>query len=374
MLVIPGICATILVVTGSIILTSCESLPAQRFAIEPVDKTAIINDTVLLACRVVNKMGAIQWTRDSFGLGMERELVGYPRYEMTGNDEEGDFSLQIRNVQLEDDARFQCQVGAADGVMGIRSRDAVLTVHVPPDPPTIAEGEYMKTTAGTEVSLTCEAQNGKPAAELTWLNQNGNPVPSDQVVHTTHLLSDGKRANSVLKWTFVASKDHDGKTFTCRSENPALRKPHKARIRLKVKYPPAVMLIIQRERVLEGEDVRFTCNATANPAVVMYKWFRNDEVIVGYHATSYTMKQVSLADNGTKITCEVSNALGVGEASHVLNIHVEPVVQEVTLICDVAENSYSVNHSAHRFDHRSLLLIPFLFHILLYLQSVTFCK
>ncbi len=34
----------------------------------------------------------------------------------------GDFTLDINPVSLEDDARFQCQVGAAEGVEPIRSR------------------------------------------------------------------------------------------------------------------------------------------------------------------------------------------------------------------------------------------------------------
>lgn len=47
---------------------------------------------------------------------------------MVGNDEEGDYTLHIRGVTLEDDANFQCQVGAMDGVRGIRSRFAHLNV------------------------------------------------------------------------------------------------------------------------------------------------------------------------------------------------------------------------------------------------------
>ncbi len=34
----------------------------------------------------------------------------------------GDFTLDINPVELEDDGRFQCQVGAAEGVEPIRSR------------------------------------------------------------------------------------------------------------------------------------------------------------------------------------------------------------------------------------------------------------
>ncbi|CAN8014759.1 unnamed protein product, partial [Ixodes persulcatus] len=102
--------------------------PQQRFAIEPTDRSAILGDTIVLACRVINKAGTLQWTKDGFGLGSDRDLSGFPRYSMVGSDDEGDFSLQIGSVSLEDDATFQCQVGAVDGVKGIRSRSAPLTV------------------------------------------------------------------------------------------------------------------------------------------------------------------------------------------------------------------------------------------------------
>lgn len=102
--------------------------PPQRFAIEPQSKVATIGEDVVLACRVENKVGTLQWTRDGFGLGIDRNLSGFSRYAMVGNDEEGDYTLHIRGVTLEDDANFQCQVGAMDGVRGIRSRFAHLNV------------------------------------------------------------------------------------------------------------------------------------------------------------------------------------------------------------------------------------------------------
>ena len=61
----------------------------QRFLREPLDQIATIGEHVTLPCRVVNKLGALQWTRDDFGLGTDRNLSGYRRYKMTGSDEEG---------------------------------------------------------------------------------------------------------------------------------------------------------------------------------------------------------------------------------------------------------------------------------------------
>ena len=45
-----------------------------------------------LPCRVKNKKGMLQWTRDGFGLGVDRNLTGFHRYNMRGmmgSDEEG---------------------------------------------------------------------------------------------------------------------------------------------------------------------------------------------------------------------------------------------------------------------------------------------
>ena len=65
----------------------------QRFAIEPMDQTAVIGSKVTLPCRVLNQKGPIQWTKDDFGLGAIRNLTGYERYAMIGSDEEGKLSF-----------------------------------------------------------------------------------------------------------------------------------------------------------------------------------------------------------------------------------------------------------------------------------------
>lgn len=334
--------------------TSCQSThssprPQQRFAIEPTDRSAILGDTIVLACRVINKAGTLQWTKDGFGLGIDRDLSGFPRYSMVGSDDEGDFSLQIGSVSLEDDATFQCQVGAVDGVKGIRSRSAPLTVFVPPQAPKIVQGEFLKTTAGMTVELTCESHAGKPPAELTWLDGGGNVVSSG-VEYKTELLSDGKRANAALTWTLSPSREHDGKTFVCRSENKALKQPMLATIRMEVKYPPDITLTVESDKISEFEDVRFHCQAIANPSDIVYKWYRNDEIIAGDHTTELVLPRVTRNFNGDTITCEARNDVGTTKSTHTLNIHYRPAFNkpdesvaaeegsDVTLHCEVDSN------------------------------------
>lgn len=106
---------------------------------------------------------------------------------MIGSDEEGDFSLQIYPVTIEDDADFQCQVSPGEygneddvrqnsniliitnlfsGQPGVRSRYASVTVLVPPNSPKISQGEMLETTEDREIELECISENGKPASEV----------------------------------------------------------------------------------------------------------------------------------------------------------------------------------------------------------------
>ncbi|CAG2117605.1 unnamed protein product, partial [Medioppia subpectinata] len=326
----------------------------QRFAIEPSDKTAIVGDTVILPCRVDHKLGTLQWTRDGFGLGTERNLMGFPRYHMIGTDDEGDYSLQINSVLLEDDAVFQCQVGASDGVRGIRSRSASFTVFAPPELPVIvqarAQGDYLRTTAGMNIELTCEAHGGKPPAELTWLDGEGNAVQTG-ISYTTQLLSDGKRWNAALKWTFIATKDFDGKQLTCRSENAALKQPKYTDIKVEVKYAPEVHIRADTIQQQIGEDIVLYCEANGNPNQVVYKWFRNEEQVTGDHGSRLVLNKVTKDMNGIVMSCEASNSVGTGRGKWTLDVVYGPyfrtpldpfigaeTAQDLTLKCDVDGN------------------------------------
>ncbi|ODM98985.1 Irregular chiasm C-roughest protein [Orchesella cincta] len=139
----------------------------QHFRRTPDNQTATVGDRVTLACSVENKAGILQWTRDGFGLGTDRYLEGYDRYSMKVSEDEGDFTLEIFPITLEDDAIFQCQVGPGpDGSRELRSANAKLTVEVPTSTPEIIHGDLLQTTEDKEVQLECISRAGKPAAEV----------------------------------------------------------------------------------------------------------------------------------------------------------------------------------------------------------------
>lgn len=81
-------------ISGAFLLTA--ALKDQKFAMEPQDQTAVVGSRVTLPCRVIDKSGILQWTKDDFGLGTHRNLSGFDRYTMIGSDEEGELSLFCR--------------------------------------------------------------------------------------------------------------------------------------------------------------------------------------------------------------------------------------------------------------------------------------
>merc|ERR1719219_2208106 len=86
----------------------------QEFLEQPESVTVREGEEVRLDCVVHNKAGTLQWTRDDFGLGTSRDLAGYNRYRMVGREERGEWHLLLTNITVEDDARYQCQVGATE--------------------------------------------------------------------------------------------------------------------------------------------------------------------------------------------------------------------------------------------------------------------
>ncbi|KAK7060081.1 hypothetical protein SK128_016055 [Halocaridina rubra] len=196
----------------------------QYFATQPSTQTAVAGSTVVLPCRVVNKVGQLQWTKNGFGLGTERELYGFSRYTMIGSDDEGDFSLRIKPVLLEDDAYYQCQVSAGVGIPGIRSPPARLTVYMPPEPPVVIPPK-IKTTAGMPVVLECISRGGRPPPEILWIDDSVRNTIQDGNAITTEKMQDGKRVIMTSQLSFTPQRSHHNSTLTCLTSHQALTSP-----------------------------------------------------------------------------------------------------------------------------------------------------
>ncbi|EDV45700.1 irregular chiasm C-roughest protein [Drosophila erecta] len=361
--------ATIVAMVSSSPYTSYQN---QRFAMEPQDQTAVVGARVTLPCRVINKQGTLQWTKDDFGLGTSRDLSGFERYAMVGSDEEGDYSLDIYPVMLDDDARYQCQVSPGpEGQPAIRSTFAGLTVLVPPEAPKITQGEVIYATEDRKVEIECVSVGGKPAAEITWIDGLGT-VLTDNIEYTVIPLPDQRRftAKSVLRLT--PKKEHHNTNFSCQAQNTADRTYRSAKIRVEVKYAPKVKVNVMGSlpggaggsvggaggsahvstgsRIVEHSQVRLECRADANPSDVRYRWFINDEPIIGGQKTEMVIRNVTRKFHDAIVKCEVQNSVGKSEDSETLDISYAPSFRQrpqsmeadvgsvVSLTCEVDSN------------------------------------
>ena len=95
---------TLLLLTASLLTLPSHTLPSQSFSAQPSDVTVNLGSSLSLPCQVVGRRGEVQWTRDNFGLGVDRELGGFRRYRMVGAGDPGDYSLHVDRITLEDDA------------------------------------------------------------------------------------------------------------------------------------------------------------------------------------------------------------------------------------------------------------------------------
>uniref|UniRef100_A0A4W3H7H0 Ig-like domain-containing protein n=1 Tax=Callorhinchus milii TaxID=7868 RepID=A0A4W3H7H0_CALMI len=94
----------------------------SSFNEEPESVDVIIGSETILKCAISNYSGLIQWTRDGFALG--GTLAAWPRYQIIGDQSNGEYHLKITDIELSDDAMFECQATE----IAKRSKSAKVTV------------------------------------------------------------------------------------------------------------------------------------------------------------------------------------------------------------------------------------------------------
>ncbi|KAG0719169.1 Irregular chiasm C-roughest protein [Chionoecetes opilio] len=218
----------------------------------------------------------------------------------------GDYSLRIQPVSLLDDGLFQCQVSASDGVPGIRSHAARLTVHVPPDPPVLTPAA-LNVTAGVPVILVCESSGGRPAPEIQWIDNSRRETIRTGSSVQTELLEDGKRVKVRSRLTFTPRRAHHNSSLTCLTSNQALNSP-------------------------------------------LTRWYHNSDILANETSRTLTLWRIGRSFHQDSVSCEVSNTVGAAKKTLSLQVRYGPAFRtlprdvmaetgkKVTLRCDVASH------------------------------------
>ena len=289
----------------------------QKFLVEPVDVVAVEGERVVLECLVENKVGTIQWTKDDFGLGADRDLSGFSRYRMLGTGEKT-WNLEINNVTLEDDGRFQCQVGATDDVSPIRSRYATLSVLTPPQPPVITSGPKMILKEGRVAMIQCISKGGKPASTVRWF-KNGQEL-RDGVKTKVETMEDEKRQVTVSTLTFTAMRNMSGVRLECEAGNKVENEVRTVSTEVEVEYPPVVKITVDKEVMYEGDIVKVSCNVEASPASLDFQWKVDGKLVEEAREARQLVLSVDRSMNGKKVSCLVRNKIGQVSDDYVLDV------------------------------------------------------
>ncbi|XP_063798271.1 kin of IRRE-like protein 2 isoform X2 [Pseudophryne corroboree] len=281
-----------------------------HFAQQPSDQVIVAGKSVTLPCVVIGYRGVVQWTMDGLALGAERDLPGWSRYSIIGDHASGEHNLHIEEVELNDDAIYECQATQA----ALRSQRAHLTVLVPPGEPLIRGAPVFNVLLDTPYNLTCLAPAAKPAAEITW-HRDGKHL--DWAIYSK-LLSDGKSEDAVSSLLITPSFADAGSSYTCRVRNSALPEGRERSVTLSVQYAPKVTLSVDPPTVSEGGSVTFLCSAVSNPEVTSYRWAKGGVPLLvsedRYHvAVDHTFFTAP-------VSCEVSNSVGSTNVSTAVNV------------------------------------------------------
>ncbi|XP_053097348.1 kin of IRRE-like protein 3 isoform X4 [Pangasianodon hypophthalmus] len=286
------------------------------FIQQPHDVVVVAGQPVTLPCAITGYHGMVLWVKDGLALGVNRDMSGYPRYDVVGDHSKGEYHLLIQRTELADDGSFECQGIQA----GIRSRPARLTVLVPPDDPVIIGAPVVSLRAGDPLNLTCHADNAKPAASIIWI-RNGEVL--NGAMYSKTLLRDGQRESTVSTLYVSASNIESGQRITCRASNKAAPNGKEATVTIDIQHLPLVNLSVEPQPILEGNPVKFHCSAKANPPVTQYRWAKGGTVIRDAVGETYEVA-VDHSFFTEPVSCEVTNALGSTNISRNVDVYFGP--------------------------------------------------
>ncbi|XP_055084065.1 nephrin [Periophthalmus magnuspinnatus] len=351
---------------GQLFLWMCGAGAQQVFRSEPRNLTVRLGATAVLRCEVLRASGTVQWVKDGLLLGPERSLPGFPRYSMIGNLRRGQYNLQIENVQLDDDATYNCQAGRSERSEPIVSNLAWLNVLMlnwdwknsasflkrtvsdefpadssitdlqlprPPHPSPVKHGlppsePYFEMDAlqywvvGRKYSVICVAPDAKPEAEIT-LYKDGVELTGAESFTVSG--SKDKLLNTRAQVTITALISDNGRQLLCHAKNSAHFSPVQATMTMNVYFPPQppVILGLERQEVRAGTTLVLECVCQSGNPLANLQWTKDGEVVlktweedaVAHMSKSVLYLKIHPADNQAVLGCESANLVSVAPLS-----------------------------------------------------------
>ncbi|XP_072048881.1 uncharacterized protein [Amphiura filiformis] len=247
-----------------------------------------------------------------------------------------------------------CELSSSDIGSPIR-RCADLIVFSKPNSPLELSGTNV-VNEGQTVQLRCLATEHYPAGVFQWEDSDGSSLPRDEAQTPTQLQQlPNFRLEQFSDYSFVASREHNGKEITCTLEQDFdnfdcdYDESTSGEIELSVNFCPTTNAVINgcpSAPVSPGRAVTLSCqSAVSNPALRL-DWYLNNvaQSQTGASTTqardygyvtiqTFTTRQLGLADDGLQLQCcptHLTPNIGCGQlCSSVCTLRVEPPPPDV---------------------------------------------
>ncbi|KAM6967507.1 nephrin [Aplochiton taeniatus] len=324
----------------------------QAFRTEPKNVTVNAGAKVVLKCQVLRASGVVQWAKDGLLLGPQRSIPGFPRYSMIGNEEAGQYHLQIEKAELKDDAPYECQVGQSESSRAIISHKVWINVQIPPSKPFFEVEMEKPWVAGRKYTVTCVAPDAKPEAEII-LYKDGVELTDIESVTTkgseekllnTHAnvayVSVDSSPPPTLRWLLpllaesvskslikvlyshrdvavTALSSDNARKLVCRARNPALSRGLETSLTMRVLFPPQAPFIqgLERNEVRAGRTLKLVCVSEGGNPLATLQWSKDGAVLStsweedteARRSSSLLYLQVTPDDNQAVLRCDSVN-------------------------------------------------------------------
>ncbi|XP_075962804.1 B-cell receptor CD22-like [Anarhichas minor] len=234
--------------------------------------------------------------------------------ELRGDLRSKDCTTTLNNMQPDNSNNYFFRLECDNGLKWKFADKISISFTDDPPRPTLTPSA-LKVKEGTSVRLTCSA----PAPclshppTLTWTPDLGESVETLQ-----ENQDKTKVKTSVV--TFTASKNHHGKTISCRAsynkQDGSTESAVSTSLTADISYSPKDTSVSVRPSgpVPEGSIVTLTCSSTANPAVKSYTWYRADggqEALMGTGA----VLNIKASKDDSPFFCKTENNIGAGRSN-----------------------------------------------------------
>ena len=193
------------------------------------------------------------------------------------------------------------------------------------------------------------------------MDETGTEIKKDKkkknIVDETEDIENSKTQNFISTIKLTVTKDQHDTNLTCQASHPTYKEPMNAVIRLSVEYKPELKIEHEPEEMKEGDNVKLTCSASANPSKVTFKWYIDD--ILEYdkvkdddledQKSTLEIAGIGKDMNGKVIKCWASNKIQnkpiESEVLHTLNIQCKIINACKVLNRSISQTSHSLQKS-----------------------------